>query len=74
MLPLSRTILPALALNYDGNREVAEGQMIEVELELTNGGPQGLHEPLTVRLALTETSTASTSDIRLPHNRYYPAG
>ena len=65
---------PELALNYGGNREVAEGQGIDVELELTNGGPQGLHEPLTVRLALTTTSSASTSDIDFPLNRYYPTG
>ena len=58
--------LPALALNYGGNREVAEGQGIDVELELTNGAPEGLHEPLTVRLALTKTSSASTSDIDFP--------
>ena len=57
---------PELTLNYGGNREVAEGQGIDVELELTNGGPQGLHEPLTVRLALTTTSSASTSDIDFP--------
>ena len=57
---------PALALNYGGNREVAEGQGIDVELELTNGAPEGLHEPLTVRLALTTTSSASTSDIDFP--------
>ena len=66
--------LPELALNYDGDREVAEGQMIDVELELTNGGPQGLHEPLTVRLALTETSTASTSDVSVPTSVTIPRG
>ena len=66
--------LPALALNYGGNREVAEGQGIDVELELTNGAPEGLHEPLTVRLALTETSTASTSDIDFPPTVTIPRG
>ena len=65
---------PELALNYGGNSEVAEGQGIDVELELTNGGPQGLHEPLTVRLALTETSTASTSDIDFPSTVTIPRG
>ena len=66
--------LPALALNYGGNREVAESQGIDVELELTNGGPQGLHEPLTVRLALTTTSSASTSDIDFPSTVTIPRG
>ena len=66
--------LPALALNYGGNLEVAEGQGIDVDLELTNGGPQGLHEPLTVRLALTTTSSASTSDIDLPSTVTIPRG
>ena len=66
--------VPALALNYGGNREVAEGQEIDVELELTNGGPQGLHEPLTVRLALTTTSSASTSDIDFPSTVTIPRG
>ena len=65
---------PELALNYGGNREVAEGQGIDVELELTNGGPQGLHEPLTVRLALTTTSSASTSDIDFPSTVTIPRG
>ena len=65
---------PALALNYGGNREVAESQGINVELELTNGGPQGLHEPLTVRLALTTTSSASTSDIDFPSTVTIPRG
>ena len=58
--------LPALALNYGSTTEIAEGQTIDVDLELTNGGPQGLHEPLTVRLALTTTSSASTSDVSVP--------
>ena len=66
--------LPALALNYGGNLEVAEGQGIDVDLELTNGGPEGLHEPLTVRLALTTTSSASTSDIDLPSTVTIPRG
>ena len=66
--------LPALALNYGGNREVAEGQGIDVELDLTNGGPQGLHEPLAVRLALTTTSSASTSDIDFPSTVTIPRG
>ena len=48
--------------------------MIDVELELTNGGPQGLHEPLTVRLALTTTSSASTSDIDFPSTVTIPRG
>ena len=65
---------PALALNYGGNREVAEGQGIDVELELTNGAPEGLHEPLTVRLALTTTSSASTSDIDFPSTVTIPRG
>ena len=58
--------LPELALNYGGTTEIAEGQTIDVDLELTNGGPEGLHEPLTVRLALTTTSSASTSDVSIP--------
>ena len=58
--------LPELALNYGGTTEIAEGQTIDVDLELTNGGPEGLHEPLTVRLALTTTSSASTSDVSVP--------
>ena len=66
--------LPELALNYGGTREVAEGQGIDVELELTNGAPEGLHEPLTVRLALTETSTASTSDVSFPTSVTIPRG
>ena len=65
---------PELALNYDSKTEITEGQTIEVELELTNGGPQGLHEPLTVRLALTTTSSASTSDVSFPTFVTIPRG
>ena len=66
--------LPALALNYGGNREVAEGQGIDVELDLTNGGPQGLHEPLAVRLASDYDQLRLHERYRLPLNGYYPAG
>ena len=64
---------PVLTLNYGGTTQVAEGRTIAVELGF-NGKPEGLDEPLTVRLALTETSTVSTSDIDLPTTVTIPRG